>query len=93
MTLIFTTTIQVNDTHSSPFEKVYLENSKKGLLNKGGYCRKREGINNLRFADDTVLLASTQEDLQIIVDSVHQSCKKAGVHLNTKKTKVLVISK
>lgn len=52
-----------------------------------------EVINNLRYADDTVLLASNEEDLQCLLDRVTAKCAVAGLDLNIKKTKVLVISK
>jgi len=50
-------------------------------------------INNLRYADDTVLLASSAEDLQKIFDVVVAASAKLGQHVNAKKTKTMVISK
>ena len=50
-------------------------------------------INNLRYADDTVLIASTESDLQKIVDRLNESSLKAGLRMNAQKTKVMVISK
>ena len=50
-------------------------------------------INNKRFADDTVLLANTEEDLQRQVDKVNESCAAFGMELNAKKTKVMVMEK
>ena len=44
-------------------------------------------INNLRYADDTVLLAESEEDLQRIIDVVNRESKKYGLHMNVKKTK------
>lgn len=52
-----------------------------------------EVINNLRYADDTVLLDFIQEDLQIILDSVIENCKGASLALNIQKTKLLIIRK
>lgn len=50
-------------------------------------------INNLRYADDTVLMASSESDLQRIVDRVNECSLKSGLKMNSKKTKVMVISK
>lgn len=50
-------------------------------------------INNLSYADDTVLVASTQEDLQRLVDRVHECSERAGLSINLSKTKVMVIAR
>eukprot|EP00794_Sanderia_malayensis_P004332 gene4332-4905_t len=49
-------------------------------------------IINIRFADDTVLLASTEEDLQRLIDKINESCTANGMELNAKKTKTARIS-
>ena len=50
-------------------------------------------INDIRFADDTVLLANTEEDLQRQIDKVNESCAAFGMEVNAKKTKVKVMEK
>ena len=50
-------------------------------------------INNLRYADDTVLLAETEKDLQKIVDQVKRESKSFGLLMNAKKTKTMAFSK
>lgn len=50
-------------------------------------------INNLRYADDTVLIAASQEKQQILISRVIESCNKYGLRLNTSKTKVMVDNK
>jgi len=50
-------------------------------------------INNLRYADDTVLLAESEDDLQKIVNIVNEESKKFGLLMNAKKTKTMVFSK
>ncbi|RUS74522.1 hypothetical protein EGW08_017710 [Elysia chlorotica] len=52
-----------------------------------------ENINNLRYADDTVLLAESQNDLQNLVTIIEEHSGKYGLLMNVKKTKVMVISK
>ena len=50
-----------------------------------------EYINNLRYADDTVLLAETEEELQKLVDTVKEGSLKYGLEMNTKKTKTMIV--
>ena len=50
-------------------------------------------INNIRYADDTVLLASSGAGLQMLVNIVQISSEKFGLKLNINKTKVMVMSK
>lgn len=50
-------------------------------------------INNLRYADDTVLLAETLEDLQTIINKIVEVSEEYGLTLNTNKTKYMLITK
>ena len=50
-------------------------------------------INNLRYADDTVLLAETAKDLQNIVTIIKNESEEVGLKMNIKKTKSMVITK
>ena len=50
-------------------------------------------INNLRYADDAVLIATSEADLQLIMDKVVTESEKKGLFINCKKTECLVISK
>ena len=50
-----------------------------------------EYINNLRYADDTVLLAESVEELQALVNAVKEGSRKFGLEMNTKKTKTMII--
>lgn len=52
-----------------------------------------EIINNLRYADDTVLIADSPEDLQTLIDRVVEACERYGMKLNCKKTKILIVTK
>jgi len=54
----------------------------------GGY-----NCNNLRYADDTVLIASTEEDLQKMIHIVSKESIKMGLSLNVKKSECMSISK
>ena len=46
-------------------------------------------INNLRYADDTTLMAESEEELQSILIKVKEESEKVGVKLNIQKTKIM----
>ena len=46
-------------------------------------------INNLRFADDTTLLAETEDDLEHLILRIKRESEKMGLYLNIKKTKIM----
>ena len=50
-------------------------------------------INNMRHADDTVLIAEIPEQLQEIIDKANQEGKLYGMKINVEKTKNMLISK
>ena len=52
-----------------------------------------ENITNIRYADDTVLLAENEGELQILMTALNDKCEGYGMVLNEKKTKVMLISK
>ena len=46
-------------------------------------------INNLRQADDTTLMAETEEELKSLLMKVKEESEKAGLKLNIQKTKIM----
>ena len=52
----------------------------------------RGNINNLRYADDTTLLAESEEELKTLLMKVKEQSEKAGVKLNIQKTKIMASS-
>ena len=46
-------------------------------------------INNLRYADDTTLIAETKEELKSLLMKVKEESEKVGLKLNMKKTKIM----
>ena len=46
-------------------------------------------INNLRYADDTTLMAESKEELKSLLMKVKEENEKAGLELNIKKTKIM----
>ena len=49
----------------------------------------RRNINNLRYADDTTLMAESEEELNSLLMKVKKEGKKAGLKLNIPKTKIM----
>ena len=47
-------------------------------------------INNLRYADDTTLMAESEEELESLLMKVKEESDKAGLNLNIQKTKIMV---
>ena len=50
----------------------------------------RRNINNLRYADDTTLMAESEEELKSLLMRVKEKREKAGLKLNIQKTKIIV---
>ena len=46
-------------------------------------------INNLRYADDTTLMAESEEELKSLLMKVKEECEKAGLKFNIQKTKIM----
>ena len=46
-------------------------------------------INNLRYADDTILITESEEDVKSLLMKVKEESEKAGLKLNIKKTKIM----
>ena len=46
-------------------------------------------INNLRYADDTTLMAESEEELKSLLMKVKEECENVGLKLNVQKTKVM----
>ena len=49
----------------------------------------RRNINNLRYADDTTLMAESEEDLKSLLMKVKEESEKVGLKLNIQKTKIM----
>ena len=46
-------------------------------------------INNLRYADDTTLMAESEEELKSLLMKMKEESEKAGLKLNVQKTKIM----
>ena len=49
----------------------------------------RRNLNNLRYADDTTLMAESEEELKSLLMKVKEESDKVGLKLNIQKTKIM----
>ena len=49
----------------------------------------RRNINNLRYSDNTTLMAESEEELKSLLMQVKEESEKVGLKLNTQKTKIM----
>ena len=49
----------------------------------------RRNVNNLRYADDTTLMAESEEELKRLLMKVKEESEKVGLKLNIQKTKIM----
>ena len=61
-----------------------LEEAQAGIKNAG------RNINNLRYADDTTLMAESEEELKSLLMKVKEESEKVGLKLNIQKMKIMV---
>ena len=61
-----------------------LEEAQAGIKTAG---RK---INNLRYADDTTLMAESEEELKSLLMKLKEESEKVGIKLNIQKSKIMV---
>ena len=52
----------------------------------------RRNINNLRYADDTILMAESEEELKSLLMKVKEESEKVGLKLSIQKIKILASS-
>ena len=52
----------------------------------------RRNINNLRYVDDTTLMAESEKELKSLLMKVKEESEKVGLKLNIQKTKIMVSS-
>ena len=60
-----------------------LEKANAGIMTAG------RNINNLRYADDTILMAESEEELKSLLKKVKEEFEKVGLKLNIQKTKIM----
>ena len=64
------------------------------IMRNSGLDESQAGIQtarrNLRYADDTTLMAESEEELKSLLMKVKEESQKVGLNLNTQKTKIMV---
>ena len=71
----------------------YSEMILRNLENYPGIKINGENINKIRYADDTVLIADSEENLQRLLDIITEKSEEMGLTFNLKKSECMVISK
>ena len=61
-------------------------------LDKAGIKIAGRNINNLRYADDTTLMAESEKELKSLLMKVKEESEKASLKLNIQKTKIMASS-
>ena len=56
---------------------------------QAGIKISRRNINNLRYADDTTVMAESEEELKSLLMKVKEESEKVGLKLNIQKTKIM----
>ena len=56
---------------------------------QAGIKISRRNINNLRYADDTILMAKSEKELKSLLMKVKEESEKVGLKLNIQKTKIM----
>ena len=57
---------------------------------QGGIKIAGRNINNLRYADDTTLMAESEEELKSLLMNMKKESEKVGIKLNIQKTRIMV---
>ena len=78
---------------SPDFFNLYAEVIIREVKEEDGRKIAGKNINNIRYADDTVLIADSEEKLQNLLQRGNKESELKGIKINIKKTKVLVVSK
>ena len=60
-----------------------------GWMNQAGIRIAGRNINNLRYADDTTLMAESKEELKRLLMKVKEESEKVGLQLSIQKTKIM----
>ena len=63
-----------------------------GLEAQAGIKIAGRNINNFRYADDTTLMAESEEELKSLLMKVKEESEKVGLKLNIQKTKIMAFS-
>lgn len=79
----------------SMFFNIYGEYIIRRILDnwKGGFTVGAKRIANLRYTDDTVLLATFMDDMEELIQRLVMESEKVGLTINKNKTKFIIIDR
>ena len=63
------------------------------LEEEKGINTNGQNITNIRYADDTIILAESEQQLQSMIDKLDATCEQYGMTMNAKKTKTMIVEK
>lgn len=72
---------------------LYGQKCMEEMENMDGIAIGGRNVNNIRYADDTVLLADSESKLQNLINALDVSCRRRGLRININKTEVMGITK
>ena len=78
VTLLYLTSMQSTSSRNAGLEEA-----------RAGIKIARRNIHNLRYADDTTLMAESEEELKSLLMKVKEESEKVGLNLNIQKTKIM----
>ena len=81
--LLYTVYITISHTSKVMLKILQMEETQAGIK------IARRNINNLRYADDTTLIAESEEELKSLLMKVKEESEKVGLKLNIQKTKIM----
>ena len=81
----------IKAVHFHPLYLTYMQSTPCKLLawSQAGIKIAGKNINNLRYADDTTLMAESEEELKSLLMKVKEESEKAGLKLNIQNTKTM----
>ena len=84
----------VKAVHCHPVYLTYMQNTSREILDEAQTRINipERNINNLRYADDSTIMAESEEELKSLFMKVKEESEKAGLKLNIEKTKIMASS-
>ena len=82
----------VKAVYCHPAYLTYMQSTSFEMSRWMNHKLESRNINNLRYADDTTLMAESEEELKSLLMKVKEESEKAGLKLNIQKTKSMASS-
>ena len=81
----------IKAVYCHPTYLIYMQSKSCKILgwNQGEIKTARRNINNLKYEDDTTLMAESEEELKSLLMKVKEESEKVGLKLNIQKTKIM----